>query len=699
MKQFFLILSGLALLTGCSSKNDSVEGPVQSRIRIAPSISRVTGLNFDTGDRIGLTIVKSGANYCENTPLRFDGTVFVSDDLFWYDDSSEKSNLTAYYPYLAEGAPASFTVRADQKLAADHEASDLLAATATDVVPSQTAVNMIFTHLLTKIVIDITNNSANTIQEVTLKGSRCTATVDLSTKSVQVDASSAETDIYPFPTVTAGRYEAILVPQRAALELEIQTSDGNRHIKTFQATDLQSGAEYAIEAVISNTNKIHASISGAVKGWEDGGAIAPVEDDLPEDSDLLEYAGVKYRIRQLSNGTTWMAENLRYIPEGKRVSSSPSDENGIWYPCTTSFTASSDTEYIQRQGLLYDLATAVGEPVTADNFRNIEGVQGICPEGWHLPTRADLESLIAVNSELGSSFFTYAGTRDPSGKYIGSLMSGNFSKGYLLCTSTESSVYTPEDLNYQYLLFSKSNQVNIIDIDCRSGMPVRCVKNATSGEYGTKKNCGPAQSIKRPDVSGKAATPGNNDPGKNVGNRKESHFLSGSPLYSLPVIRLIQPERIAISVPPGQQDRNESQTSTQDEREAFSLHVQNVSQQVDNERTKNDRQIIYRHHDRKGQCRQLRWGRRSRLVVNNRLNNAVSESHESASRNQPEMRLEESDKEQSRTDHNQRNQIDTAAQTPDDRGKEKAGQHDSQEKQGHQKPREGILVAVRIHQE
>lgn len=70
MKQFFLILSGLALLTGCSSKNDSVEGPVQSRIRIAPSISRVTGLNFDTGDRIGLTIVKSGANYCENTPLR-----------------------------------------------------------------------------------------------------------------------------------------------------------------------------------------------------------------------------------------------------------------------------------------------------------------------------------------------------------------------------------------------------------------------------------------------------------------------------------------------------------------------------------------------------------------------------------------------------------------------------------------------------
>ena len=196
MKQFFLILSGLALLTGCSSKNDSVEGPVQSRIRIAPSISRVQ-LNFDTGDRIGLTIVKSGANYCENTPLRFDGTVFVSDDLFWYDDSSEKSNLTAYYPYLAEGAPASFTVRADQKLAPITK----LGPAGSDGDGRRTEPNGREYGIhppAHQIVIDITNNSANTIQEVTLKGIRCTATVDLSTKSVQVDASSAKRISIPF---------------------------------------------------------------------------------------------------------------------------------------------------------------------------------------------------------------------------------------------------------------------------------------------------------------------------------------------------------------------------------------------------------------------------------------------------------------------------------------------------------------------
>ncbi|WP_418673915.1 fimbrillin family protein [Alistipes putredinis] len=482
MKQFFLILSSLALLAGCSRKNDSTEWPVYAQVRIAPTITRVTGLNFDTGDRIGLTITKSGSGYCENAPLRYDGTVFVSDDLFWYDNTSEKSNLTAYYPYLAEGAPARFSIRSDQRLEADHTASDLLAATATDVTPSESAVNMLFVHLLTKVVIDITNNTGKTISQVTLKGTYGTANIDLSAQSAQVDASSAKADIYPFPTTDGSRYTAVLIPQQAELVLEIQTSDGKLHTKTFQATDLKSGAEYAIEAVISNTDKILASISGAIKDWADGGVIDPAEDVLPDDSDLLEYEGVKYRIRQFSNGTTWMAENLRYIPQGKTVSSSPADENGIWYPCTPSFTASSDAAYIEQQGLLYDLATAVGEPVTENNFRKIEGVQGICPDGWHLPTQADLEALIALSSEIGNSFFTYAGTRDTSGKYLGSLMSGDFSKGYLLCTSTESAVYSPQDLNYQYLLFSKSSQVSIIGIDCRSGMPVRCVKNTVSGK-------------------------------------------------------------------------------------------------------------------------------------------------------------------------------------------------------------------------
>ena len=50
------------------------------------------------------------------------------------------------------------------------------------------------------------------------------------------------------------------------------------------------------------------------------------------------------------------------------------------------------------------------------------------------------------------------------------------------------------------------------------------------GINGTKKNCGPAQSIKRPDVSGKAATPGNiGSPGKTTGNTEGSRFFERLP--------------------------------------------------------------------------------------------------------------------------------------------------------------------------
>lgn len=197
MKQFFLILSGLALLTGCSSKNDSVEGPVQSRIRIAPSISRVTGLNFDTGDRIGLTIVKSGANYCE---IRLCVSTVRSSFRTTCSGTTIRVKIKSYgLLSLPSGRSSGELHRSCRPEARRRSRSLGPAGSDSDGRRTEPNGREYGIHPPAhQIVIDITNNSANTIEEVTLKGSRCTATVDLSAKSVQVDASSAETDIYPF---------------------------------------------------------------------------------------------------------------------------------------------------------------------------------------------------------------------------------------------------------------------------------------------------------------------------------------------------------------------------------------------------------------------------------------------------------------------------------------------------------------------
>ena len=111
-RQLLLVLlaAGLAAAPGCADKRDAVPG-----IRITPSIkTRVTGLHFDTGDCIGLTVTKNGSDYVRNHQMTYDGSAFTASGLLWYNDLNETSTLTAYFPYSASGVPDEFSVARDQ---------------------------------------------------------------------------------------------------------------------------------------------------------------------------------------------------------------------------------------------------------------------------------------------------------------------------------------------------------------------------------------------------------------------------------------------------------------------------------------------------------------------------------------------------------------------------------------------------------
>ena len=126
---------------------------------------------------------------------------------------------------------------------------------------------------------------------------------------------------------------------------------------------------------------------------------------------LLVYGGEIYQTVKMNDGKWWMAENLRYIPAGL----TPSDDQnavtaGIWYPIVVneltpdkaSVKFSRDAADIKANGYLYNTETALGlktGDLTGDNCRNYEGVQGICPEGWHIPTRADIIALVGKTND------------------------------------------------------------------------------------------------------------------------------------------------------------------------------------------------------------------------------------------------------------------------------------------------------------
>lgn len=117
----------------------------------------------------------------------------------------------------------------------------------------------------------------------------------------------------------------------------------------------------------------------------------------------LLYGDVAYRLVKLKDGRIWMAENLRYVPDGKTVSSDLTAlDNGLWYPVKANSDGTggefdTDEAGIIAKGYLYSTETAFGianGTITEENAATYEGCQGICPEGWHLPTVTEMTSLV-----------------------------------------------------------------------------------------------------------------------------------------------------------------------------------------------------------------------------------------------------------------------------------------------------------------
>ena len=392
--QFFIImnktllaavLAASAVISGCTEKQDA-----HPSVKIVPTIkTRVSGLHFDNGDQIGLTILQGEQPYAENHPMTYEGSAFSGSGLLWYDDLNETSTLTAYHPYSSAGVPAEFTVAADQT--GGCASSDLLGAVKRDVKPGNAPVGMVFYHLMSQLTIFLTNNSGATVTSVSVGGLVPTATVDLTVPTAAAKADAAVAEIRAFKEESGTSYRVILVPQQAALTVTVGTSDGKSHSKTVASAQLISGKQYDMSVTLTKID-MSVSLSGDINDWGEGGSLDGDDgsddggDDTGGDTGELNYGGDTYPTATIG-GQVWMAENLRYKPAGA------SEGRDMW-PSEDGLSA----------GMLYNYATATGSAVTAGDAP----VQGICPAGWHIPTAAELESM-GKSAELPDGFLSYAG--------------------------------------------------------------------------------------------------------------------------------------------------------------------------------------------------------------------------------------------------------------------------------------------------
>lgn len=126
---------------------------------------------------------------------------------------------------------------------------------------------------------------------------------------------------------------------------------------------------------------------------------------------VTDFDGNVYHVVQIGN-QCWMKENLRakHFANGNPLTGVTTVDAGnradIYYttskpilslgPCDAeNLTMDQHTE---RYGLLYNWYTAMGTNTPTDNMHN---VQGICPDGWHLPDTAEWHTLEAAIGMTG----------------------------------------------------------------------------------------------------------------------------------------------------------------------------------------------------------------------------------------------------------------------------------------------------------
>ena len=134
------------------------------------------------------------------------------------------------------------------------------------------------------------------------------------------------------------------------------------------------------EASDSSSSVAPVSSSKTVKSSSSNDVVesSSSADALPDTVLVDERDGQTYRIVKIGD-QTWMAENLNYETEN-------------------SFCYNDSSEYCETYGRLYTWAAAVGktEKECGSSLCGLprRNVQGVCPDGWHLPSHEEMDDFV-----------------------------------------------------------------------------------------------------------------------------------------------------------------------------------------------------------------------------------------------------------------------------------------------------------------
>ena len=400
-----------------------------------------------------------------------------TSSLVWGSDSDH--HFYAYYPYgteytSAQTAEVPISLASAQNQSGDGNkdhigALDFMVATPKTVTPPG-AVNLTFNHVFSIMEFQITGSGS--LSAVRLTGTNalaCTGTIDL-TQTPGVDDIAytiAQTSTSQTVTVTLG--SAASLSTTTAVSVFMMILPGT-----------QSG-DITIELEIGGSWKSMTKTppaGGFVRGKKYN--IAVLHDS--RDGNLYSYKTIGTQV--------WMTKNLAYLPavSPPNVWSNTEPYYYVYgYSGTVVSEAKATTNY-STYGVLYNWIVAMNG--AASSSSSPSGVQGVCPDGWHLPSEAEWTTLInylgisvagGKMKEAGTTHWLSPNTGATNESGFTGLPGGykhNNSTFYYLGTSGNwwTTYGIPSLYDASYISLHKDvSSADIYSTDYQCGHSVRCV--------------------------------------------------------------------------------------------------------------------------------------------------------------------------------------------------------------------------------
>lgn len=437
MKKILTLILLACISVACTKE----ETPFNGNVPINISVNQLTKANdseFEADDEVGIYVVNYSnsvagtlalsGNHVDNMRFTYGGNVWTPDTPVYWKDKSTSADFYAYYPYSASLTSVNahqFSVQADQSQEADFWASDFLYGKAENVVPTNSAVAIQMRHAMSRMLIEVKAGAGFTADSwtaaaktVKISGVKTAAEIDLATGVAVASGSGGE--IVPFNVSTNGTtasYKAMLVPQEVAdgTKLIVITVDGVNY--TYRA-----GFTFKANTVHKFTitvNKSAGKVDLSIQEWNVDDVV--YEGEAVEEIEKINYVdeyGVNHGVGVEIDGIVWAPVDCGYhktdYPYGKlyqwgrkygqglggdydnsQVELLDLGDGGRGIPLAEGQSYENRNKFfvtLDNDWLPYaDRNPSLWNSGTEDNPQKTE--YDPCPDGWRVPTKAELTIL------------------------------------------------------------------------------------------------------------------------------------------------------------------------------------------------------------------------------------------------------------------------------------------------------------------